>query len=730
MEVFSASTITSPISSSYIGDADLLIRGIGVNTEEGISLYRENYLLSAADTSINNYSAIVLAGTQHNNNVFELKKIQYPHQEVITTTIKSGDVFLAISKDRTKDIFTTTSEQDAVFEIEIASDTVVKIAHQEGDVRYYLCYNNTEFYFSPSPVGIDATFKYIIDGDSLYLFWSRGVGQPVYSVSSSSLTNSLTAGVSSWENNAFLINSYSQDLRENLDTSWISYDVADRNSFLVDPARSANYLASNNLFYTNYTHVTGGELQTNFITLKNHHTHKNYSYRANNLTRTNLHVPNVNTREYKSMHTGVHQELGAESITLAYEFYNADYKFTPDKYTIFRTPLSLYPFEQLNINDSTFAKNGAVAGQTPYTSDRIFFQDVRPGKSDGQFLCTWLSGSSPDEPSVWVDRYYMPERTTFAAALTTRSIISYDDPTGLYLNKFLPTSSYYEEPFIYTTLESESAHTPQNLKDVLYGETFFDKRSDLALLPDTEYIYYRVGSNYVKSIVQSMTGDLIQDGLSSQTVKNVPIAYDLPVDDIEYDLDGATYAMVESFRQVNTNNEFTVSFWLDSDDWKQPFGHEILGNFNDRGFGVVNDNIITPIIMVQEGSKVLYLNTDFEVIDTVYLLQSALGNIVESVSSIDDELVIVNTTVSSTIIKDIHRTDHLDFCQFITSSVVDQTSAVIVSPFVEDAQCGLILTETDVYLEPDNVYTTTAERVTGLTIEPCNLSGINVQPLD
>jgi hypothetical protein len=38
----------------------------------------------------------------------------------------------------------------------------------------------------------------------------------------------------------------------------------------------------------------------------------------------------------------------------------------------------------------------------------------------------------------------MPERTTFAAALTTRSIISYDDPTGLYLNKFLPTSSYYE----------------------------------------------------------------------------------------------------------------------------------------------------------------------------------------------------------------------------------------------------------------------------------------------
>ena len=730
MEVFSASTITSPISSSYIGDADLLIRGTGVTTEEGISLYRENYLLSAADSSINNYSAIVLARAQHNNSMLEIKKIDYPQQVVITTTIKVGDVFFSISKDRTKDVFVTTGGQDEVFELEIASDTTLQIAHQDGDSRYYLSYSGTEFYFTLLPVSLDATFKYIIDGDSLYLFWSAGGIQPVYSIGRDFTTNRLIASVGDWESNLFLINSYSQELKENLDTTWVSYDVADRNSFLVDPERSAKYLASNNLFYTNYTHVTGNELQTNFITLKNHHTHKNFSYRANNLTRTSLHVPNVNTREYKSLHTGVHQELGAESITLAYEFYNADYKFAPDKYTIFRTPPSLYPFEQLNINDSTFAKNGAIAGQTPYTSDRIFFQDVRPGKSDGQFLCTWLSGGSPDVPSVWVDRYYIPERTTFAAALTTKSIVTYVDPAEAYLAKFLPTSSYYDEPFIYTTLESESAHTPQNLKDVLYGETFFDKRSDLAFLPDTEYIYYRIGSNYVKSIVQSMTGDLIQDGLSSQTVKNVPIAYDLPIDDIAYDLDGETYAMVESFRDVNTNNEFTVAFWLDSDDWKQSFGHEILGNYNDRGFGVLNDNIITPIIMVQEGTRVLYLNTNFEVIDTVYLSQSALDTNIESISSIDDELVITNTSISSTIIKDVHRTDHLDFCQFITSSVVDISSSVVVNPFVEDARCGLLLTETDLYLEPDHVYTTTSAQVTGLIIEPCDLSGINVQPLD
>ena len=728
MEVFAASTITSPISSSYIGDADLIIRGIGVNTEEGISVYRENYLLSAADTSINNYSAIVLAGNQHNNDVFELKKIQYPHQEVIITTIKYGEKFLSISKDRTKDLLTTTSSQDTVFELEIQSDTTIRCAHQDGDARYYLCFNNSEFYFTTTPVSLDASFKYILDGDKLYLFWSRAIGQPLYSVYGA--LNSLSAATGDWTKNAFSINTYGQDLRENLDTTWASYDVADRNSFQVNPARSANYLASNNLFYTNYTHVTGNQLQTNFITLKNHHTHKNFSYRANNLTRTDLHVPNVNTREYKSMHTGVHQELGAESITLSYEFYNSDYKFAPDKYTIFRTPPSLYPFEQLNINDSTFAKNGAIAGQTPYTSDRIFFQDVRPGKSDGQFLCTWLSGGSPDVPSVWVDRYYIPERTTFAAALTSKSLLTYTDPAEAYLNAPLPVSSYYEEPFIYTTLESESAHTPQNLKDVLYGETFFDKRSDLALLPDTEYIYYRMGSSYVKSIIQSMSGDLIQDGLSSKTTKNSPIEYDLEIDNIEYELDGATYAMVESFREINTSNEFTVSFWLESDDWKQPFGHEILGNYNDRGFGVMNDEVVTPIIMIQEGTKVMYLNTNFDVVDTVYLSQSALRTTTESFSSIDDEIINIITNTVSTNIKDVHRTDHLDFSQCITSSIFEQVRSSIVSPYVEEPRCGLLLTETDLFLAPDHIYTTTSIQVTGIALEPCDLSAIDIQPID
>ena len=728
MEVFAASTITSPISSSYIGDADLIIRGIGINTEEGISVYRENYLLSAADTSINNYSAIVLAGNQHNNDVFELKKIQYPHQEVITTTIKYGERFLSISKDRTKDLFTTTSSQDTVFELEIQSDITIRCAHQDGNERYYLCYNSSEFYFTTTPVSLDASFKYILDGEKLYLFWGRAIGLPVYSVHGAK--SSLSVATGDWTKNAFHINTYGDNLRENFDTTWASYDVVDKNSFQVNPARSASYLASNNLFYTNYTHVTGNQLQTNFITLKNHHTHKNFSYRANNLTRTDLHVPNVNIREYKSIHTGVHQELGAESITLSYEFYNSDYKFAPDKYTIFRTPPSLYPFEQLNINDSTFAKNGAIAGQTPYTSDRIFFQDVRPGKSDGQFLCTWLSGGVPNVPSVWVDRYYIPERTTFAAALTTKSVITYKDPTGTYLNAPLPVSSYYEEPFIYTTLDSESGHTPQNLKDVLYGEAFFDKRSDLTLLPDTEYIYYRVGSNYVKSIMQSMTGNLIQDGLSSKTTKNTPIEYDLQTDDIEYELDGTTYAMVESFREVNTSNEFTISFWLDADDWQQPFGHEILGNYNDRGFGVMNDEVVTPIIMIQDGTKLMYLNTNFDVIDTAYLSQSALFTTTESSSSVDDEIINVVTTVNSTNIKDVHRTEHLDFFQCITSSIVYQLTSSIVSPYVEGPRCGLLLTETDLFLAPDHIYTTTSVQVTGIALEPCALSAVDIQPID
>jgi hypothetical protein len=737
VEVFYTNTISTPISTAYVGDADLTLRSSKIITEEGFSVFRENYLLSAADATINNYNSLILTSPKHNNDVFELHGIAYPHQTIITATIKFRENFLAFSFESMQPTLINTCTQLAVFDLELLDDTTVRISNLHNNQRYYLHCNGSTFYFSTFINTKLSNLKYVRDGHALFLFFRRNATSAHLTPTTAPITcNSyglVVDAAANWKNCAFDVNTINQDIRNNLDVSWASYNTVEKNRLEIDPSKSSTFLNNNNLFYTNYTYITGDTIAANYFTLKNNHTHKNNSYRADNLLKTNALVPNVNMRNYVSMHTGLQQELGSESITLAYEYYNADYKFVADKYTIFRTPASMYPFEQLNVNDTLFVKNGAIAGDTPYTADRIFFRDERPGKSDGQFLCTWLSGA-PGMPGVWVDRYYIPDRTTFAAALTTRSNITYTDPTKAYTSSPLPPSGYYDAPYVFTSIEEELAHTPQTINDALFGEAFFDKQSDLIFLPDTEYIYYRIGKNYVDAIVNSLTASLIRDGVDFKTAKGIDIEYDAAVDDIEYIFDGKSYALIEEFKEVNNTNEFTISFWIDADDWTTPFGHEIVGNYNDRGFGLFDDQLITPIIMVQQGKSVLYLNTDFDVIDTIYLSQTALNDASESSLSQTISTLTLTTATTSYAVKDVHRFDHLDYCAPVIAKFVTYSSATTAIPYTPpDAQisCGLLTDERDYYIAPDNIITTNQQVITGLQLEPCNYNnGIGVMKHD
>lgn len=722
MEVFYINTIARALSSSYIGDDDLTVRGTKIQTEEGIDIFAESYLLSAVSTKINNYSSLILTKPQSNNDIFDLKSIDYPRQNVFTTSIKSNTSgkFLKQGIDYNVVQFSNISDDDSIFELEIISDTVLQIAHQRVFNRYYLNFNGTSFYFSSDPSYVYSRFNYLIDNEQLYLFVKQG--QILYSIGVDATTDTLILdSQSNWRSNYFNINQYIQDLEYNFDTSWAAYDVTDRNSLLVTPEMSRSNLQNNNLFYSNYTYITGNSITTNFFTLKNQHTHKNFSYRADNLNLTDRNVPNVRMREYTGMYTGVDQERGSESITLTYEFYNTDYRFKSDTYTTFRMSESMYPFKQLNVNDTVLVKNGAIGGDTPYTSDRIFFNDTRPGKSDGQYLCTWLSAASPDGPALWVDRYYIPEKMPSVAALTARSFYSYNDPINNLLDRPLAPSAYYDAPFVYTTLSAEIAHTPQTLRDVLYGEYFFDKLSNLVFVPEQTYVYYRIGNNYVSSVLESLSSNLIQNGLSMKTAKGVDKYYTVDIDDIQYELNNDSYALVESFRKTNTNRSFTTSFWLESDDWTTPFGHEIVGNHNDAGFGVFNDEKVTPIIMVQDGRQVTYLNTDFEVVDAVYLSQDEFKPIVD-VSRVSNGMTITTTTtITSFYVKEIARTDHLDVNLPIMAIRVDTDQFTTYDNIVVN-QCGVISTEDYTPISPDNVFTTSLNSITGIEIEQCQYS--------
>lgn len=721
METFYTNELLQPLSTSYVGDSELSFRGVELRTDDGLIFRKENYLLSAQDININNYNALVLTSNQLNDEVLSLRRLKHPKAFVFTTTLKRAGKYLLLDADLTTATATIEESQRTNFEIEISSDKVnCSIAHQSGFDRFYLHYNGS-FYFSKNKSALFSQFKYVLQNNKFFLFAKRTVN--LFSIALNTINNTLEAlPYTGWRNNGFDVNFYVQDHVYDIDASWASYDARDRNKLAVDPSRSKNHLANNSIVYNNYTYVTGGEIQANFISLKNNHTHKNNSYRSDNLTKTDFNTPNVHARDYTSMHTGVNQEGGSDAITLTYEFYNADYKFVADKYTIFTTPPSLYPYEQLNVNDTLLSRNGSIAGDTPYTADKIFCKDARARKMDGQYMCTWLSGGDPTQESIWVDRYYLPDKTTFAAALTSKSYYSYVSPVERYITASLPVSGYYDTPFVWESIEEELAHTPQTLKDVLFGEYFFDKKSDLVFVPSSEYIYYRVGNNYVDTVLESLSGSLIQNGLNLKTAKGVDLVYDVATDTIDYDLNNDSYSMLESFRGVNETNEMTISFWMHADDWKKSFGHEILGNYNDRGFGVFNDQVVTPIITVQDDRKILFLNTDFDVIDTIYLSQSAIAPQIQERRVSDGTYITTYKDIQGYKIKDIHRTDHLDIMLPTIGAYTDTLTSIAADPHAVSPPptCGLLNTEDNTPLLLDNNFTTNNTSITGIIIEPCS----------
>jgi hypothetical protein len=104
------------------------------------------------------------------------------------------------------------------------------------------------------------------------------------------------------------------------------------------------------------------------FSLKNTLTDSNVVQRGDYMTRYNQdNVPSVNFKTYKTLDTGRFEETGNKNISITYNFYNKNYEFSPDEYNVFTTPSVLYPYKQLNINDSLFFKNGSLYGDSPHT---------------------------------------------------------------------------------------------------------------------------------------------------------------------------------------------------------------------------------------------------------------------------------------------------------------------------------------------------------------------------
>ena len=181
-----------------------------------------------------------------------------------------------------------------------------------------------------------------------------------------------------------------------------------------------NYLIS---AQTDTVGFSSKEMAVNIMPLKNQVTVEGSVSRNNPYSSVE---DEVTHREYHKLHTGSFQEFGDDSICMSHTSSVKEINMKSDAVTYFHVPRSFEPYTQLNINDSTFVKAGAIAGDTPLKSDKIFKNlkeqhgKIPRDELNGTWLCSWLSGA-PDSNAtpIWVDRFYKPEFTSQNDALSS-----------------------------------------------------------------------------------------------------------------------------------------------------------------------------------------------------------------------------------------------------------------------------------------------------------------------
>ena len=656
MQFRSSRASVRPLSTSYIGDAELNFIKILSRSEEGLSLFDEEYLRGCLDNKINNYSSLYLSNEKAFGEMMQLSVLKKINPEIFSTSISilTADSFFTVKKrdDKNLSIYSTSifntmvSEYDRIFDINFIDKQYCNISHRISKIEYYLIHNNNAFVFSTSYNDDNRNFGYVFDSELKKIILYKNINGINNIITFNNGVLSSTPVLSSYKEHAFDVNYIFQDMYPKLDTSWVSYDPKHKNSYSILNDRSIYGLKNNYLIYTQYSNVTSSNLNANILMLKNQFSNTNYSYRGDYIVNNkDFNVPSVQFRSYNKLFTGNDQELGNYGISLNYEFYNTDYIIKSDVYNTIKTPDTLYPYKKININDLNWNKSGSIAGDNPYMSDKIFANkdNLSFGK---RYVCTWLY-KSPDGTSVWLDRYYNPEKNDYAKALESVFDTSYSDQMYEIINKTLDHTQYYDVPDIYNTIDEEYAHTPQTVKDALYGIPIFDKISDLTIVPDKEYIYHRVGDKFVSNYIDTLSSNKIEEGIVLRnlngSIKNS--------ETLIYEFDGSTYGYFDNYTLINKSNEhsFTILFSIKSDDWSKKFGYQIFGNLIDKGLALISDPKITPFILVQNNNKIYVYNTDFNLLDS---------------SEVKSDSLKIN------IIKDIYRTDHLNFYSAVTNPYI------------------------------------------------------------
>jgi len=626
-----ANTNTYSVSSIAFPNAEYNDRYISIEQtkstlEQGLNVNLIDALSGARDSRINNYSSFYLTGKNKLENFISLSSTSSDETTSLVTKIgferpnNEPRQYLYIFKSNADQ----TNDQKALgiqplnktglfannyfFEIEALNNNLCRIKHNNGLFDFYLNYNNGVDPETNLPYGFvfyqntdnyrDITreqsdvFRYVLDSDGylqLFKFEDSVLNIVTLSGGELVLTPLVQGSLNRGLDNLMHID-YTLDQNVNsINKSFISYNNKTSSNLILDTKTSSFNEDGQYVFTTAYNTVSAESLPINYFSLDTNRSEFNYIKRGSNMVDSSIGLGR-DPREYYNINSGNDQEKGLDKINLNYSFYDKDVFIENGTDTFFIAPSSIYPYEKLNINDTQFVYNGAFAGPTPVLSDKIFIKRQNTTQYDnGRYLCTWLSGGVLGEAGVWVDRYYYPDKISKGAALSAT-------PT------YAP--SFYDSVDTLTLNASDA---------VLNREKFFDKLSDAAIEPNIAIKYQRIGNADIREIIESSSPLIssFDSYITSKEVRGETENYCTEVDTNQLTFNGDRYSVFNVSDSIDETKNFTLNFDMYLDPANK-YGFELLGNNTNRGFGIFQDQTVTPFIHVVSDQTLYIFNTDFE----------------------------------------------------------------------------------------------------------------------
>jgi hypothetical protein len=584
----------------YPYDSNIKLDETPISVDGNLNYNLVPALCGVKDLRINNYTLNILSRSDHLKNFIDLdqennvkNKICYIYQDLrekpnqYSKFWKFESNFVSISSN-----FENFNEKN-VFELDILTDNKCRLSYKENDLIYFLTYSLTLSTVKFTPLtatnfeNYNIDLNYLFDDKKIIFYIDSNIG--IFSIKSQNEKLFISKTNTFLKENAFYIRTIDDIQKIENANNWVSYEnTFNRNNINVSQTKS-HFDVKNNYLFTSTINSFVSSIPINMLVLKNQLNQENEQSRGNVFLNEN----ETTLKEYESLFLGGYRELGYDKINLGYSIHTQPYFFKSGKTTYFHVPHDIFPYDRLNINSSKLAECGAVGGNNPLNSDKIWKKlkdykktspySVPQEENTGQWLCTWLSAGKPTDRPIWMDRYYKPSKTTpFQALSAITSEIIYKDSFGCL-----------------------------DLKDDIS-----DVKSSLTFEKGCYYAYMHFGKeDYYNLITASLSSKIKETHLDEYQKTNFS---DLDSIGGEYEFNGESYGYIDSDKKFEYNIA-TFNFFAEKENWEEPSGNVIFGNYvNNGGFSFRNYILNTPYVVLKSNSTTIdILNSDFLKIDEI-----------------------------------------------------------------------------------------------------------------